>query len=107
VYFEPVIKTEDAMSENPLKEKAMNETVNTTHDYSAGLAKGVAMTDDECLRFYNGIVCAIVNPDSGLNVTRSAATARQRMFHAMDVLATHGMIAFVGEFGTPVIRQRS
>jgi hypothetical protein len=95
------------MSENPLKEKAMNETVNTTHDYSTGLAKGVAMSDEECLRFYNGIVCAIVNPDSGLNVTRSAATARQRMFHAMDVLATYGMIAFVGEFGTPIIRQRS
>jgi hypothetical protein len=79
------------------------EGVSEMNDYINGLSKGVAMTDTECLRFYNGMIAAL--QDCGWHrITIDANRARTNIAYMQDKLAEQGMIAFVGEFGTPIIK---
>ena len=73
-------------------------------DYKHGLAKGVVMSDDEVLRFVNGMYAALWTTKL-TSVTRvtDAKIARQMITSTMDHLAKEGMIATVGYMGTPII----
>lgn len=71
--------------------------------YNAGLSHGTAMSDADCLRFYNGLVAATGKPD----IYRPAACAddaRRGIPGMMDILGELHMCASVGFAGTPVIR---
>ena len=70
--------------------------------YSAGLKAGTAMTDDEVLRYANGIIAALNRPE--LRGIQCARTARQHLGDFMDLLADDGMVATVGHAGTAVIQ---
>jgi hypothetical protein len=72
--------------------------------HNAGLSHGVAMTDEEVLRFYNGICAALSVTNRPRNTTRDPYIARSFMGHALDELGEQGMIAIIGYAGTPVIR---
>jgi hypothetical protein len=60
------------------------------------------MTDDEVLRFANGIISALNRTD--LLGVRCARTARKWLGDMMDLLAQQGMVATVGHAGTAVIQ---
>jgi len=62
------------------------------------------MTDDEVLRFYNGIVVATSNQPR-LYIAEEAWFARKWLGSAMDALAAQGMVATVGHRGCAVIRE--
>jgi hypothetical protein len=70
--------------------------------HAAGLAQGAAMTDDEVLRFANGVIAAINSPN--ILAVRSAVTARANLEAFIDLLAENGMVATVGYAGTAIIR---
>ena len=70
---------------------------------SEDLARGAIMTDDEVVRFYNGIMVAVGGP---MVLAPNAAYARRWLGRAMDILGSCGMVAMVGYRGCAVINGR-
>jgi hypothetical protein len=85
---------------SPMSEQLESPT--QTGDYKGGLAKGVVMTDDEAIRFCNGMIAALSSHI--LTPAKTAKGARVTIPGVMDLLANEGLCAFVGHAGTPIIR---
>jgi hypothetical protein len=69
--------------------------------FKDGLTKGVMMSDDECLRFANGMIAAILGcPVRPMHMPNEA---RASIPGLMDMLADCGMVATIGYNGTPII----
>ena len=60
------------------------------------------MTDDEALRFTNGIIAAINDP--AFRWYTNAQSARKGMGYFLELLAEQGMVATIGYAGTAVVR---
>jgi len=73
-------------------------------DYAHGLARGVNMSDMEVLRFYNGILAALV-ASPGL-YTDNPGIARANLYAELDRLNTAGMVAHIGHMGAADIRKK-
>lgn len=72
-------------------------------EYNKGLSDGVMMTDPEALRFYNGCVAAV--PDSMFRHTHDPYQARVNILPVLTEMYKSGMVATIGVFGTPEIKQ--
>lgn len=72
------------------------------NSYVEGMAQGVAMTDEECVRFYNGMLAAVSNDRFTLIFSPDAC--RRAIPLMMGMLHGEGMVATVGYRGTPIIQ---